>query len=268
MIHPLVDEWLTLSYEHSNDPDIFIWKKHENVDYPPRFHSYVEIYFVFEGEMKAEINGNKYSLSAGDILIVNPLNIHKYIKTGYAYVGVLIFDTKYLDNLYHEFGNKTLPTFLNDKEYNADIFRILDEVSPSYSNNQTLSHFSKKAHIDFILDKIVSRYGFTGESSFSNKILEIINYIFEHSEEKISLELLASKFNYSKSSISRILSTYLKTDLRSFVNDIRVERVKTYLSNPDYSQISILSIATMCGFDSPATFYRAYKRRYGTTPKR
>ena len=86
-------------YEESNEKnDTFIWKKHENLGYSPHFHSAVEIYFILDGSMEAEINGKRFKMESGDISIANPFEIHKYFKTDPAHVCVLIFSDRYLED--------------------------------------------------------------------------------------------------------------------------------------------------------------------------
>ena len=95
-----------------------------------------------------------------------------------------------------------------------------------------------------------------------------LNYIYKNINNKITLDSLAKEFNYTKTSISRFLTKYLKTDLRRFINDLRAEQVRALLNNENYNDKSILDIALSCGFDSAATFYRSYKRRFMKLPER
>jgi transcriptional regulator GlxA family with amidase domain len=120
--------------------------------------------------------------------------------------------------------------------------------------------------VNFFLDKIIKHYGVTDKTVPNENITNIISYIYKNYKNEISLDILAKEFNYTKTSVSRLISKYLKTDLRKFVNDIRAEQVRTMIKDPKNSNLSIIDIALSCGFDSVATFYRAYKRRYNELP--
>jgi len=253
-------------YETADTEYTFVFKQHPNLGYPPRFHSSVEVYYVNEGSMIADINSNNYTVNKGEIVIVNPLEIHKYEKTGEAFVSVFIFDIGFLGDFKKLYKEKILPTHLTNVEHNKEIFDILSEIAPSNKSNTSLSPLAKQAYVNFFLDKIIKHYGVTDKTVLNENITNIISYIYKNYKNEISLDILAKEFNYTKTSVSRLISKYLKTDLRKFVNDIRAEQVRSMLKDPKNSNISIIDIALSCGFDSVATFYRAYKRRYNELP--
>lgn len=255
-------------YEQVNDVSTtFIWKTHENLGYYPHFHAAVEVYFLLDGTMEAEINGKSFKMEAGDISIANPFEIHMYSQTDVAHVSVLIFSNEFLNDFNGLYQEKILPTHLTDKEYNKKILEIMNEVPYSFTDT-TLSVLARKAYVNLILDKIISHYGITKPNVTHNQIMEIISYIYKNYNKPITLETLSKEFNYTRTSISRLLSKYLKTDLRCFLNNLRAEQAKNFLANPKYAHCSILEIASFCGFESAATFYRSYKRRYNSCPRK
>lgn len=253
-------------YETADAEYTFVLKKHPNLGYPPRFHSSIEIYYVDEGSMSADVNSNHYIVNKGEIIIVNPLEIHKYDKIGDAFVSVFIFDIGFLSDFNKLYKEKILPTHLKNTEYNKEIFNVLAGIKPSNKSNTSLSPLAKQAYVNFVLDKIVTYYGVVDKTTLNENITSIISFIYKNYKNDISLDVLAKEFNYTKTSISRLLSKYLKTDLRKFVNDIRAEQVNAMLKDPKNKNTSIIDIALSCGFDSIATFYRAYKRRYNELP--
>ncbi len=50
------------------------------------------------------------------------------------------------------------------------------------------------------------------------------------------------------------------------MNYYRVEEAKAMLKDLDKSNLSIEGIGLECGFNSSATFYRAFKKHTGNTP--
>ena len=255
-------------YELTNDQaDCFIWKQHEHRDFPAHFHAAMEIYFVLTGEMEATINGQSYLMRAGDIFVINPFEIHSYKQINTSMVAVLIFSNQYLDDFHREFPNHQLKTHCTDQAYNRSIYELLKPIPFSMYPNQTLSHFARKGYVNVLLDRLVSRYNATPSSSPQDKIAKILDYIYKNFNQPITLEMLSQQFNYTKTSLSRLLSKYLTVDLRTFINNLRVEQVELLLNDPEYEKLSISQIATLCGFESPATFYRAYQRRYNHPPR-
>lgn len=253
-------------YEQAIDrSDTFIWKTHINMGYYTHFHAAIEMYFLLDGCMEAEINGRLYQLKAGDISVANPFELHRYIRIGNAPVAVLIIGSQYLNDFEFVYGNKILPNHLPDAQFNREILNILQQIPYSFEN-ANLSFLAKKAYTDLVLDKITSHYGLKAPEISQNKIREIIEYIYKNYTQKITLETLSDHFHYTRTSLSRLLSQYLKVDLRTFLNTLRVEQAELMICDPKYKHLSILQIATLCGFDSATTFYRAYKRCYKSTP--
>ena len=253
-------------YEEWYDTPSFIWKQHQSGTYPLHFHSAIEIYFILEGKITTSINGIKYTFYAGDISVVNPYEPHAYLSEESAYTAVLIVSSYYLADFQKEYTNKTLPNCLCDKEFNKQIYALLQDIPSSIYDNTSLSILGKKGITNLVLDKIISHYGVISQSHNEEMISNILKYIHKNYDNKITLDTLAEEFGYAKNSMSRILRKYLSVDLRVFVNNIRAEQVKLLLTNPNYNHLSILQIAHSCGFESAATFYRTYKRLFGELP--
>ena len=63
--------------------------------------------------------------------------------------------------------------------------------------------------------------------------------------------------------LSHLISKHVKIDLRNFINDIRVQKVIAMQAQPEYKNVSTLELASLCGFKSISSFYRAFKRSSG-----
>ncbi len=250
-----------------NEAEVFVWKKHENLGYPAHFHEGMEICFVLQGKCEIILNGTNYVLEEGDISIANHLCIHTYKKTEFCNVAVLILGSNYTSDFNNLYKNQALKPHLNDKEYNKTILAILDDVPASFKNNESLSVLAKKAYANLIFDKIIAHYSTNKSEQYNQHIMDIVSYIYQNYNKEITLESLAKTFNYTMTSISRFLSKYLRTDLRCFINNLRVEHAELMLNDTKYAHLSIMEIAYLCGFNSAATFYRTYKRRYNRLPR-
>ena len=56
-------------------------------------------------------------------------------------------------------------------------------------------------------------------------------------------------------------------NFNDFINHYRIEAVKVKLREGEHQQTTLLGIAFDSGFNSKATFNRAFKKSTGTTPK-
>ena len=93
-------------------------------------------------------------------------------------------------------------------------------------------------------------------------VTQVVEYIYDHYQEKITLETLSEKFYVSPKALSKKIKKRINGDLRVFVNDIRVQRAMEMWDDPRNYGKSINQIAAQCGFSSMATFYRSYERNF------
>jgi len=82
---------------------------------------------------------------------------------------------------------------------------------------------------------------------------------------ELSLYDLASELDMTSHQLTSLLNDYLKTNFYDYINHHRVEEVKRRLQNNN-NQFTILAIALECGFNSKASFNRAFKKMTGFTP--
>jgi len=82
----------------------------------------------------------------------------------------------------------------------------------------------------------------------------------------LKLETVAGKLKLPEKLVSSLLNQHMSQNFNDFVNGYRVEEAKRKLIDPANSPYTISAIALDCGFNSLATFQRAFKQLTGTTP--
>ena len=79
----------------------------------------------------------------------------------------------------------------------------------------------------------------------------------------LSLGSLAELFDMSESSMSRFFKAHMGENFSSYLEKIRLSEAETLLSS---SQLPVKDIASMVGYTTPATFYKAFRRKWGVSP--
>lgn len=117
---------------------------------------------------------------------------------------------------------------------------------------------------NLLIHYIVKAYGTESAKKSSKKFIfsEIIQYIYDHYAEDLSLTSLSEQFSYAPRSLGHLFSKYIKMDIRNFINSVRVEKVLEKKEYPENSNKTILDLAFECGFNSASSFYRAYQKNY------
>lgn len=116
------------------------------------------------------------------------------------------------------------------------------------SENQKDDFFNEKHQKDF--DK-------TKNHIINNKL---------YLDPLLSMEVIADELGMSKSYISKLINSYSNYNFSDFVNSLRVEQAKKFLSDNEFSQYTIVAIGLECGFNSKSTFYSAFKKFTSESP--
>lgn len=85
-------------------------------------------------------------------------------------------------------------------------------------------------------------------------------------DPELTLSNLAERVGLNASQLSYLVNNGFDQNFNDFVNTYRVEEVKRKLAAPDFQHLSLLGIAFESGFNSKATFNRAFKKLTGQAP--
>ena len=109
------------------------------------------------------------------------------------------------------------------------------------------------------------------ENTLANiKLADQINHLM--ASEKLFLNpdldigVMAHYLNVSIKEVSSSINSVFGKNFNQYVNYHRIEEFKLKLRNGNHQQMTLISIAYDCGFDSKTTFNRAFKAIEGTTP--
>ncbi|WP_158550012.1 helix-turn-helix domain-containing protein [Runella aurantiaca] len=87
-------------------------------------------------------------------------------------------------------------------------------------------------------------------------------------DSKLTLGSLAKKINISPHQLSYIINSEWKMNFNEFVNSYRINKAQTLLKDIDYQSATIFAIGIDSGFNSESSFYTAFKKATGHSPKR
>jgi AraC-like DNA-binding protein len=78
---------------------------------------------------------------------------------------------------------------------------------------------------------------------------------------------VAKQLNTNPSIISKVINQGFQLNFNDFINTYRIKAVKEKLHAGEQKTQTLLGIAFDCGFNSKATFNRAFKKETGVSPK-
>jgi len=94
-------------------------------------------------------------------------------------------------------------------------------------------------------------------------INEVIAYINDNYNQKLTLDSIANHVYFSKSYLSRIFKEEKGESLTSYINKVRIEKSKVLLAD---KSLSLVDISDMAGFEEQSYFTKVFKAVTGMSP--
>ncbi len=230
-----------------------------NVDV--NFHSQIEIYIVRSGAVEILVNNRKRVVRAGGISVALSYDAHGYRTIEDAEVGHLIIPRSYCADFLHLIsGAHSYFPFIDDRNTFDLVSDFLDRIIAT--NNE----LQQRGYVYVILGAIVE--GITAaeevDSPQAQLSADVLIYVSEHFREELTLGKLATTFGYNESYLSR---SFHETFGISFGKYLNMQRLREALILLREREMSITRCALESGFGSMRSFYRAFREKFGCTPK-
>ena len=243
-------------------------------------HDYYEFYFFLEGNVEMQIGEKLYPVRYGDIMLIPPHLSHRPIiknqETSYRRF-VFWISQEYCNHLlqsspdyayimqYVEIEKHYI--FHTDQiAFNAIQSKLLRLLEEMRSNK-----FGRDAQISVCINDLVlniNRLAYeqnTPKRKSPEYMLyqQLETYIEEHIEEDLSLETLAKKFFVSKYHIAHVFKDNIGLSIHQYITKKRLNHCRDAISG----KMSIAEAYHLYGFGDYSSFYRAFKKEYGISPK-
>jgi len=98
---------------------------------------------------------------------------------------------------------------------------------------------------------------------YLGRLNRVVDYIYAHLEEDLSLETLSRVASFSRFHFHRIFRASMGETVNQFVQRLRLERAASLLAG--YPARTVTQIALECGFSGPDTFARSFRDAFGMT---
>jgi transcriptional regulator GlxA family with amidase domain len=98
---------------------------------------------------------------------------------------------------------------------------------------------------------------------YSQSLEACVEFIDTHFSQPLTLEYLAAKYAFSKSTFSLLFPQYVGMTLKQYINKKRIEHAAVLVRN---TELTLTEVAAMTGYEEFSTFYRNFKRMIGVSP--
>lgn len=256
--------------------------------YGEHTHNHFEIILIRDGKGKHIINKVPFEYKKDDIFLIAPDDSHYFEveeATTFCYF-------KFTELLFKKDGNererekwmKKIESILfnpnltpGDIKYtHQDKTRILcvaELIIEEYEQNINYSYEIITDAVSMILSIIARNINNLYDdnqiagNNHRNVINDILGYIREniYDNEKIKIESIASHFNISKNYLSVFFKKYMGESIRQHINNHKLALAENRIRLSDFT---CAEIAFQLGYTDESHFNKAFKKKYGSTPKR
>ena len=235
-------------------------------------HPEFEILKILSGSGSVWVGGEEYKVSAGDIVFVNPMQVHltKYDKDkAYVHKCVcfnlsLIGDDLLKNYLCAETALVT-PIISAKSPYNAILSDYFELLYTSCESEDAVFSMEAPCYITLIFSTLI-KGGYIAKNQKPTNNLEfektVVTYINEHLFEQITSQKASNALNFNQSYFCR---TFKKSFGMSFSNYVNSERV-AYSRKLLEQGKSISQVALEIGFSSATAYTKFFKQKYGLLP--
>ena len=101
---------------------------------------------------------------------------------------------------------------------------------------------------------------------YVSQLRHFMNIEKPYLDANLSLPELANKLHITSHHLSRVINEQFNVNFFDFINQYRVDEVKSRIGNPEFENLSLLGIAFDSGFNTKSAFNRVFKKMTGLTP--
>lgn len=267
-------------YMLSKDFELYFYDDRNLAKIEAHSHNYYEFYFFAEGEVSMQIGKDLYTLRFGDIIVIPPHVPHRAIIHSQT-----IPYRRFVFWISHEFYDhlrqvSSCYSYLLDhvrdsKQYVFHLDRIASNTLQSKMlrllEEMQAQRFGRELQLTLYVDDLILRINriayemlepekkTTDASLYAN----LVEYIENHLEEELSLERLAEEFYVSKYHIAHVFKDNIGLSIHQYITKKRLLLCEEAIR----AKMNITDVYQTYGFGDYSSFYRAFKKEYGISPK-
>ena len=230
-------------------------------------HDFCEILYVAGGAGEAILEGKKFRLAPGDLVVVNPGTLHEERSDAKAPLRLIFLAIR-------DFAVPGLPAGCLSQEkyrvlscgeyrYKMDIYlrELLQETSSQIEFYQEISQGLVSALLVLVMRLI--RINPEDEAALSQECQKIKEYLDQNFTSPITLDSLSETVYISKHYLSHLFMEQSGVSPIKYLTSKRMEKACELLSE---TELPVSEVSKAVGYENPLYFSQVFKRIYGISP--
>lgn len=261
-------------------------RKHTRfIEFPAHKHNYIEFNYVYKGKLTEVIHNKKIELQEGEIIFLNKDITHEIEKSSEDDIIInfiirpeffdFILNLSESDNIIFNFLLKSLYLNKNSKgEYlyfkvsnENNIQETLEKIIIEIYEPTMMSSTTIKLLVGLLIVELIKKPNnieVYSEDNYDNLIIiEVLKYI-DNNYSTATLFEISEIVNQPHYKISKLVKKHTNMTFKELLQEKRLNKAKQLLNETD---ISIVEIISLVGYENLTYFYKIFKEKYGYTPK-
>lgn len=250
------------------------------------YHEDIEIIYVLEGSFFASVSGHEYSISSGDLLLINSKEPHAFRRYPSCRYICLQFDPFILFSTSRtSFEAKYIMPFIMSSSSpqrvisanelaSTNIGSLVEDANREFSKREYGFELAVRSDICQIFLWFLRKWHAQGvnmnisasmRSEDIARLEGVLKYIDENFMHTVSAEKMASMCNMSYSYFSRFFKASIGETFSEYLTYVRVTEAEKLLVS---TSRNVSQIAMETGFSNASYFITQFKRHRHMTPKK
>ena len=248
-------------------------------------HDYIELVFVYSGELSQGIERKDIHLKKGELLLLDMNVKHNIAYAGEDDIAINIlmkkefFDWVFISHFSKNdiifdfiakaiYDNKKIKQYLHFKtSENEIIWDLMIKILMEYYEPKIGMDTAIRSYIALLFTELFRDYKTNMNEKIVNEIDttikgEVIGFINEK-YKSVTLQDTATYFNFNVDYMGKLIKQITGVSFTSYVQDKKLEEACFLLK---HSRESVTDIVKNIGYSNVSYFYQKYKQKYGVTP--
>lgn len=269
----------------SSDKMIMIRKHPRFVRFPKHKHNYIEMNYIYNGQLNQKVGNKELALKKGEILLLNQHIEHELEQCSEEDIVInFIIHPQFFDFIFSYLSSDNIISdFLINSLYNntqngqflyftvseiSNIQTFMNKMIEEFMRPTLLSDSTIKLYMGLLMIELLKHADKLEMNQNQHQkqlyILPTFTYIDENFANA-TLSELANNLHIPTYTLSKHIKNETGYTFKELLQEKRLVKARELLES---TNLPISSIVEQVGYDNISYFYRIFKKKYGYTPKK
>lgn len=254
---------MELDYHPHLVPNIFLFvdrKCHPHWRIQKSKISFHDLTFVVDGKANYYINGERFTVEAGDLVYVPGGSIreaHTFNEYPMHAYPFNFFWAEPHNHLRLPFGSVT------KKMMTTEIFGLINEFNQVWMSKQPFYMIQARAIFELILHRLLRRNQRHTTTVMDLRIKKLLAFMEDHYAEELTINDFAVQLNLHPVYLGKLFKLNTGINYKEYLQRLRIDHAESILSTGKYT---VTETAERCGYQDLSYFSKVFKELKGYSP--